>query len=54
MLSRREQNESLTIQCSYIDKGINPDLFIKEMRSSGLHETEQVKSKMVSLAVRIR
>ena len=40
------------IVTSYIDKGVNPDLFIKEMRSSGLHETEQVKSKMVSLAVR--
>lgn len=38
--------------CSYIDKGLNPDLFIKDMRSTGLHETEQVKSKMVALAVR--
>lgn len=37
---------------SYIDKGSNPDLYIKEMRSSGLQETAQVKSKMMTLMVR--
>lgn len=40
-----------TLFNSYIDKGTNPDLYIKEMRSSGLQETDQVKSKMLTMVV---